>query len=278
MAELCSLENAFPNIQSGSPFVGGTDQTPTREERRAARKKAKRCKGPALTALEADQGQGQDPDRPAMKRMDGVDSMQDQKEGFSQAPAQPKGPVCIPTAKALVSGSAGYPSYFGKGVDDSEEGFSSYSASDGDDPNYRLQPDVTSTFDMKGVEKAMGSFLPDPNLSDRWKPMTSSGTYTAYEDSMPTGIGARPGWSMSPEPPIERPAPAMTMPPSQVKPQDDSWVSKGDRDEMVQRMNQLIGRLDQLEKKRLQNTQTELLLFVGTGVLLLFTFELVARR
>ena len=271
MAELCSLENAFPNIQSGSPFVGGTDQKPTREERRAARKKAKRCKGPALTALEADE-QDQDPDRPAVKRMEGVDSMQEQKEGGSQA----KGPVCIPTAKALVSGSAGYPSYFGKGVDDSEEGFSSYSASEGDDPNYRLQPDVTSTFDTKGVEKAMGSFLPDPNLSDRWKPMTSSGTYTAYEDSMPTGIAARPGWSMSPEPPIERPA--SVMPPSQVKPLDESWVSKADRDEMVQRMNQLIGRLDQLEKKRLQNTQTELLLFVGTGVLLLFTFELVARR
>jgi len=42
-------------------------------------------------------------------------------------------------------------------------------------------------------------------------------------------------------------------------------------------MNTLVGRLDEMERRRLQNTQTELLLFVGTGLLLLFTFELVSR-
>jgi hypothetical protein len=63
-----------------------------------------------------------------------------------------------------------------------------------------------------------------------------------------------------------------------VRPVDEKWVSKDDKEDMLERMNQLIGRLDQLEKKRLHNTQAELLLFVGTGVLLLFTFELVGRR
>jgi len=274
MAELCSLENAFPNIQSGSPFVGGTDPKPTREERRAARKKAKRCGGPALKALEAE-GPDTDPDRPAVKRMDNVDSLQHEKEGFQVPKA-----TSIPTAKALVSGSAGYPSYFGKGMDDTEEGFSSYSASAGDDPNYRLQPDLLQQFDMKGLDKAMGPLLPDPNVSDRWKPMTSSGTYTAYEDTMPTAISARPGWAndsshaVPAEAPLEVPGAARKY----VRPVDEKWVSKDDKEDMLERMNQLIGRLDQLEKKRLHNTQAELLLFVGTGVLLLFTFELVGRR
>ena len=51
--DLCSLEEAFPNIDTGSvhkaltgssgfPYVGGTDSKPSREERRAARKRAKK--------------------------------------------------------------------------------------------------------------------------------------------------------------------------------------------------------------------------------------------
>lgn len=247
MAELCSLENAFPNIGKLGPSVGGTDTVPTREERKAARKKAKRCKGPALTALEADDP---DPDR-LFSKMEEVP-----KESFQNAlPKVPK-----PTESTSV-----FPSYFGKGLDD-EEGFSPYSAQAGDDPNYRLEPDFTKTFDTKGIEKAMGSLLPDPNLSDRWKPMTET-TYTAFgKPKMPTAIGARPGWASIPE--LETPAP---------KSRDESWLSKDDKDEIIERMNTLVGRLDQMEKRRLQNTQTELLLFVGTGMLLLFTFELVSR-
>ena len=75
MAELCSLENAFPNIgKLGPPSVGGTDTIPTREERKAAKKKAKRCK---VTALEADQGP--DPDR-LYSKTDDVE-----KEGYQNA-------------------------------------------------------------------------------------------------------------------------------------------------------------------------------------------------
>ena len=256
MAELCSLENAFPNIgKIGPPSVGGTDTVPTREERKAAKKKAKRCKGPALTALEADEGPGYDPDRLFSK------AAEIPKEGF-QLNSIPKVP------KSTESCSV-FPSYFGKGLDD-EEGFSSFSAEAGDDPNYRLEPDFSKSFDTKGVEKAMASLLPDPNLSDRWKPMTET-TYTAFgAPKMPTAIGARPGWASIPQ--LETPAPV-----AQVKPRDESWLSKDDKDEILERMNTLVGRLDQMEKRRLQNTQTELLLFVGTGMLLLFTFELVSR-
>lgn len=252
MAELCSLENAFPNIGTiGPPSVGGTDTVPTREERKAAKKKAKRCKGPALEA-EADP----DPDR-LFGKMGDVP-----KEGF-QTNAIPKVP------KSTESSSA-FPSYFGKGLDD-EEGFSSYSAATGNDPNYRLEPDFTQTFDTKAIEKAMGSLLPDPNLSDRWKPMTET-TYTAFgaPANIPTAVSARPGWAAIPQ--LEKPEPI-----AQIKPQDETWLSKNDKDEILERMNTLVGRLDEMEKRRLQNTQTELLLFVGTGMLLLFTFELVSR-
>jgi hypothetical protein len=242
MAELCSLENAFPNIgKIGPPSVGGTDTIPTREERRAAKKKAKRCKAPVDEP---------DPDRLFSK------TEEVEKEGLQMPKIEKPQPAVLP-------------SYFGRGLDD-EEGFSSYSSSPGDDPNYRLEPDFTKTFDTKGMEKAMGSLLPDPNLSDRWKPMTET-SYTAFGSTkVPTAIGARPGWASIEK--LETPAPIAT-----IKPHDESWLSKSDKNEILERMNTLVGRLDQMEKRRLQNTQTELLLFVGTGMLLLFTFELVSR-
>jgi len=238
MAELCSLENAFPNIGSGAPFVGGTDGIPTKEEKRANRK-LKKCRKTF-----------QDPDRQA--RMD--EEVETPKRSESFVDVKPKAPC--------------YPSYFGKSVDD-EEGFSSYSAAAGDDPNYRLDPDVSSTFDARGVHKAMGVNLPDPNLSDRWKPLTESNATTAFGD-LPTVGSARPGWASVDK--LEEPEHVKTGPIH-----DDGWVSKGDKDALLQKMNMLVGRLDEIEKRRLQNTQTELLLFVGTGVLLLFTLDILRR-
>jgi hypothetical protein len=203
--------------------------------------------------MEADQGP--DPDR-LFSKADEVE-----KEGFQNA---------IPKISKSTESTATFPSYFGKGLDD-EEGFSSYSAAVGDDPNYRLEPDFTQTFDTKGIAKAMGSLLPDPNLSDRWKPMTET-SYTAFGTPRPpTAVAARPGWASIPQ--LETPAPTENI----IKPKDESWLSKDDKNEILERMNTLVGRLDQMEKRRLQNTQTELLLFVGTGMLLLFTFELVSR-
>jgi hypothetical protein len=88
--DLCSIEDAFPNIDTGTihkstgssgfPFVGGTDDKPSREERRAARKKAKKCKGPAGKYVEAQAQDVPDPDRPAMKRLEEVESLKIQKD------------------------------------------------------------------------------------------------------------------------------------------------------------------------------------------------------
>ena len=250
MAELCSLENAFPNIgvKSGMPFVGGTDSSSTKEERRAARKKAKKAKGCT------------DPDR-QVARMDDVDEAKDTaptREAF-------QGPVAPTTAVRS------FPAYFGKGADDIEEQFSDYSATPGDDPNYRLEPDIASTFDARGVHKAMGLSLPDPNLSDRWKPITESGVTTAFGNPVPTVGAARPGWASIPE--LQEPERLHKGPMH-----DESWVSKGDKDVILQKMNMLVGRLDEIDKRRLQNTQMELLIFVGAGVLMLFTLDVLTRR
>jgi hypothetical protein len=281
--ELCSLDEAFPNIDTGSvhkaltgssgfPYVGGTDSKPSREERRAARKRAKKMKGgtltysdsvtpdlPALGDVQPDapfDWRKIDPDRPAVKRMEEVGTVQADKESFAM-------PV-LPKASCLFS-DAGTPAYFGKDVDD-EEGFSSFSAVGSDNPNFMLQPDVTTSFDLKGVAKAGGA-LPEPNLNDTWKPMSEAASYTAFTSSAKK---ESPGWSMNAEP-------RMT---NTNVPVDKPVVTResGDKDALMNRINELVSRLETLEKKKSQDSQTEILMFVGTGVFLLMSFEFLTRR
>jgi len=271
--DLCSLEDAFPNIDtksvhkgSGFPYVGGTDSKPSREERRAARKLAKKMKGPAATysdSLTPDLPPT-DPDRPSMKRMDAVETIQDEKEGF-------KIPV-LPKASCLFS-DTGTPAYFGKGDDDLEEGFSSFSAVPGDDPNYMLQPDFTKSFDLKGAAKAGGEL---PELNDSWKPMTPAASYTAFVQ----GSGAEPTWSMNTEHKRGQVAPK-----SKIYEDEPERVDRGSMDMkdeskevLINRVNELVKRLETLEKKRAQDTQTEILMFVGTGFFILLSLELLTRR
>jgi hypothetical protein len=276
--ELCSLEDAFPNIDTGSvhkgltsadssgfPYVGGTDSKASREERRAARKRAKKLKGPTLaysesitppTAVEPD------PDRPAVKRMEPVPSTQGEKDGFAI-------PI-LPKASCLFS-DAGTPAYFGKDQDD-EEGFSSFSPVGGDNPNFMLQADVSKTFDLKGVGKA-GGMLPEPNLEDVWKPMSPAASYTAF---VPEGgkKEAQP-WSMNVEHKGANVSSKRTIP--EGEPASVSGDS-GDRDVLLGRINELVTRLETLEKKKSQDSQTEILMFVGTGAFLILSFELLTRR
>ena len=270
--ELCSIEDAFPNIDTGSvhkgltgsgfPFVGGTDSKPSREERRAARKRAKKVKGPALTFSDSVASDlPPDPDRPAVKRMESVGTIQSEKDGFIT-------PI-LPKASCLFS-DTGTPSYFGRDVDDGDEGFSSFSAIGSDNPNYMLQPDITKTFDLKGADKAGGA-LPEPNLEDTWKPMSEAASYTAF---ITNEIKEAPGWSMNAEHPRAQIASKGIIPD-----ETPAGTTKDDNNEMLMgRINELVNRLETLEKKKSQDSQTEILMFVGTGVFLLVSFELLTRR
>lgn len=324
--ELCSIEDAFPNIEmekgkergSGPPFVGGTDSKPTREERRAARKKAKRCKavspGPSsyLEAFQGDIATEPDPDRPAVKRMGSVEAFQASVDPSTLlvpvAKQKPMIPV-LPKASCLYS-DPGYPSYFGKGEDedeDLEEGFASYSAATGgqggDDPSYRLEPDFTKTFSLQGAQKAANSSLPAPNLNDSWKPLTPGAlTYTAYTDDGsedPVGPGkADQSWALSflEVPKMQGGVKTTTKIRDDPRKQrevlqrfDDAQAvramekvvpaggnPKEDKDVLLARIDALIGRIEALEQKKGQDTQKEVLMFIGGGLALLLSFQLVA--
>ena len=280
--DLCALEDAFPNIDGGSkwkkksdsPFTGGKDDYSSREERRAARKRAKKAKGPVLAYSDsvAQDLPPTDPDRPAVERMAKVATVNEEKEGFALA--------VLPKASCLFS-ETGMPKYFGSGVDDDvEEGFASFSPAANDDANYRLYPDFTKA-DLKGVEKAASSPLPDPPLNDTWKPVTAGHSYTSFFDSasalvsasepVPTVVKAEKAKSAG--------SSAMSEPSSGSGPLsiNDTTVGKGN-DATQRRLDELIGRLDELERRRVRDSQTEILMFVGTGLFILVSFELFARR
>lgn len=277
--DLCSIEDAFPNINTGSvhkewqagsgfPYVGGTDSKPTKEERRAARKRAKKVKGPALAYSDSNMPSPTDPDRPAVKRMESVENTQEQKETF-------KIPV-LPKASCLFS-DTGTPSYFGSDPDNNDEdGFSSFSAVGGDNPNYMLEPDFVKTFDLKGVAKAGNTNLPDPNLEDAWKPMTAAANYTAF---VPDNVEHKaPGWSMNAEQKGSQVTPKTPLLQEENAPAEPEKKGGEERDVLLRRINELVSRLENLEKKKSQDSQTEILMFVGTGMFLLLSFELLSRR
>jgi hypothetical protein len=263
--DLCALEDAFPNIQegslakSGTPFVGGKDSYSSREERRAARKKAKKAKGPALEYSNSVVADLPDPDRPAVERMEPVDPIQQEKEAF--------GLPVLPKASCLFS-ETGTPNYFGKWAEDEEEAFSSFNPSPTDDANYRLYPDFTKGDGLKGAEKAASAILPEPLLLDNWKPMTPAASYTAFVKDLP-----KPAAPPTKVVDLSR----IGSKPSGPIPANDTEVGNN-QDALMRRIDELIGRIDQLEKKNVQDSQTEILMFVGTGLFLLMSFELFSRH
>jgi hypothetical protein len=266
--DLCTLEDAFPNIDNGSttnitglPYVGGKDAFSSKEERRAARKLAKKRKGaPAETYSDS-----VDPDRPAVERMKGVDTVAEQKESFVL-------PV-LPKASCIFS-DPGTPSYFGAGLEDIEEAFSAYSAAPRDDINYRLQPDFTKSDMLKGAQKAASEPLPEPPLTDSWKPLTPGASYTSYFNDIPAPkkvkLQAKPDldWMVKQQgSSAEGPVAA-----------NESTLVVKQHDAIMSRMDALMGRLEELEKKHKEDSQMEILMFVGTGLFILMSFELFARR
>jgi hypothetical protein len=270
--EFCSIDDAFPDLTAKS--------TARKEERR----KAKKCRGPALTFLEPDTGllPVTDPDRPAMKPQPEVPPL-NPKTGLRE-----HAPVEAPQAEAFTDGSeyeqllaalrsqqppkelekvlttlptavAGpsklekgkVPAFFGASdeEDDTTEGFASFTNVIGDDPGYKLSPDFTKTFTAKGVSKAAGTDLPPVPANNFWKPLVSGTSNTAFYSKIP--------------PPSKRYVP--------------SPVAE-DQGEVLRKLDKIFARLDDLESRRSENANTEVVLFVMSGLFVMFTMDLLVRK
>lgn len=279
--ELCSIADAFPDIQkdkksSSAPKPGCSDSKPSKEERRAARRLAKKCKdGPAEKYYEGVDGTlpSVDPDRPAVQRMGEIpafvayeDAFQDLSGGKFEAFRMP----VLPSSNCLTS-DAGLPKYFGKGLEDSEEGFANMFT---DSAAPAVVPETFEyEFGGKGADKAGAvKALPAPSTSNTWKPLTPAKVKTAF-----TNQDADPAEQedLSKKPAVQVKA--------AVKPDFHTKIIPGDDDPdsmrtlMANQIKDLTRRFDDLEAKRDRNSKNEILLFVGTGVFILVCMDVVMR-
>lgn len=298
--ELCSLEEAYSppkDMASFLPKPGCTDTKPSREERRAARKKAKKCKGPVETYLDAKEEPPvpeTDPDRPAVKRMGEVPAFMPVGEAFPDLSGSEGFRLPRMPPSSCTFSDAGLPAYFGKGLDDADEGFQDYGGAGG-----LIPQTLEGGFEAKGVAKAgSGSGLPAPPLVDAWKPLGSAGAPTAFVPSLlaaPTSrivettvpasgptVGPYGPKRLAPTaPPVELPKELLpttsTHGPAQITECETS------RDILLSKLQELTRRLEQLEKGGVTSTLTprhprqEMLLFIATGVGVLVSLDLIVR-
>lgn len=123
----CSLNEAFPDNTERAGKIA----------KREEKKKAMKCKGPALSFLK---GAEKDPDRPA--------------EPLAPPPEKMETSTNIQLSEPIAS-------YFGKA--EADESFANFSPSISQNPGYTLQPDFLASFQQAGLGKAAGVPVKDSN-------------------------------------------------------------------------------------------------------------------
>ena len=269
--ELCSIEDAFPDIQKNKksyPKPGGTDSKASKEERRAARKLAKKCSGPAeeYYKMVDDTLPPVDPDRPSIKRAGEVPAFASYEDAFNDLSGGKFESFRMPTLPSTncLTSEPGYPGYFGKGLEDTDEGFKNMF----DDSPANQNPE-TFEYEFGGNAEAKAGAvqgLPAPSLTNVWKPLTPAKTTTAFFKKLPE----------HPAKETSIPASRETLAPLSAAPLGSIDYDRA-RQHMEQQIKDLTRRFDDMESKKQRNSQKETILFVGTGVFILVCMEIVTR-
>jgi len=289
----CSLTDAFPSGAYAS--AGCMDNGTAEESRRQEKKKARKCRGPALTYLNSGMNMvgAVDPDR-LSKRMDSVPTLNEQTGLTSHMPVTQQYEAFVGSSDSLpaipqnIAGateleSKNVPSFFGADPVDSScsmpkkkaltENFNSIAPFVdiiGEDETYRLKPDFGKTFDMKGAQKAGGAEsdsqnasyltptkmlpsgnLPYPNLDMFWKENGIAGGQSSFFSQLKA-----PGGQPSTE-------------------QHEQQLTKNQ--EVLHKLDRIFARLDDMDSAKSENSQTEVLLFILTGLGVIFLMDIGCR-
>jgi hypothetical protein len=277
MAEYCSLEDAFRDWTSPVPtgretapaIVGCSDDKAARAQRRAERRLAKRCKGPQARYIETQiQPSGQDPDR-LTPRMELVEAMMNRGEDYLEAPtpSEAKAQATRATLEVVPSQTnisvTKVPSFFGANL---EENYSPFNPNDNDGD----ETDFMSAFKQIASDKpTAGGSLPIPSISQFWKPDYSNllGTGPALHDA-----GANTAFYKA------LPAPGGTYASRMSADDGASRAEPAKEDAIQRRLHSIYQRLDELEVgQKHENAQSETVLFVLSGVFVLFALDLVSK-
>jgi len=300
----CSINEAFPSGGFGS--VDCIDQGTAEISRRQEKKKARKCRGPHSAYLNSGMNMvgSVDPDRQTVKPMAEVPAMNTKTGLYEHTPvtqqynfetfvgdspdlseiqAGVKGP------NSLQSGGSSA-LFFGANPNDEStnpvapkrglvENFSSsvapYVNIIGQDPNYSLEPDFGKTFTGNGADRASGAGLRTENS------VSQQNNYLTPSEMLPNSILPFPNtdifWKNNPtggqssffanlRPPGGQPS-------GQV-PKEEDPASKR---EMMEKLDRIFARLDDMEHVKAENSQTEILLFIMTGLGVIFLMDIGCR-
>ena len=269
--DFCLLDEVYPNwdtkeVEPGTIVgPGDANSKPSEKAKKEHKKRSKKCKDPALKYLDPNyQFQDVDPDRqfvskgwdvlPMNSKTGVVEArpfgIEEQKEGFQTTATIPSVPG--PSSKFTNK----LPSYFTAGCDDdATEGFQNSVNVIGDDPAYRFAPSGIMEEISEAVSSAkdrLSKSLPYPSLTDVWKPLTPAGAPTANFHVLPPPGGVYPT-------PGERP-------------------TYSEADDLKKKIDLIFQRLDTLEKRRSENSQKDILIFVGSGLVFLLGLDMITRK
>lgn len=310
--EGCDFNEAFPDGPFGT--VGCLDRVSGDESRRQEKKKARRCRGPQAEYLNKGWNMvgpaDTDPDRQTVKQMDPVPAM-NTKTGLTQHQ-----PVTqqynyeaftgsmdnLPKIRKDTEGTTALqpmkaPSFFGASPDDSEpntnliskrgitETFQSGSApfSDviGNEESYRLMPDFAKAFGSRGPQATSAA----PEASGP-SPVSKEASYLTPTGMMPNSILPTPnvdlfwkenglaGGSSSFFSHLRAPGGQPTGTATEF---DSSTDVPASRREVLTKLDRIFARLDDMDAVKSENAQTEVLLFILTGIGVIFLMDVGVR-
>jgi hypothetical protein len=264
----CALDDAFQTIGS-APSPGCANDYATKAARKEERRKARRCKGPPASYLDISD---KDPDRQNLNKLPDIPAMNPATGLREHVPVyapqgslepfvprnddDPKGdyvraeiPLNIPGTTESQKPCPGRKRFFG--ADPDGDTFADYVP---DVPDYRLQPDFLTAFEHAGVAKAgSAASLPNPSVNMFWKPLTTSGAQTSFIERLPPPGGE------------------YYMPPKRMN---------GDtsNDDIMKKLDKLWARLDDMNTSSPEQVTSELLMFISSGIFVLFMMDLLVKK
>lgn len=296
--EGCLLQDAYP----GGPYAsaGCLDNGQAEISRRQEKKKARRCRGPALTYL--NEGMNMvgpvDPDRQTVVPMAPVPAMNTSTGLTEHMPVTQQynyesfvgGMDSLPAIRKDVEPTTALqpmeaPKFFGAKPNESvggKKGFvESFQSSVspfvniiGTDESYLLQPDFTKTFSAKGAGKAESVPIPSgPSPVGKEMELLSP-----EANKLPNSILPTPNldifWKQSP---IAGGQASFMSQYQQQSYNEPARESTPNRQEVLTKLDKIFARLSDLEQTQPEHAQTEILLFIMTGLGVIFLMDVACR-
>lgn len=272
----CSLDDAFQTV-GDPPVPGCEDVDAARQARKEERKKARRSKLPAMASLPMEPKEhGPDPNRPAASMFASEESFSTNsssetfgphkaKEGNPYPKDDPryhKDDLCeyvrneasqnymvVPVNGSEVTASK---KFFGA-QGPTDEKFADYVP---DEKDYNLQPDFAKAFQQSGADRAGASpILPTPSTHMAWKPITPSGAQTAFIEHLPPPGGK-----------YHR---------SLRNAYENGEISM---DEVMKKLDKLFAKLEDMNHSTPEQLTSELLMFISSGIFVLFIMDMMVKR